>query len=273
MTQWNADPAHDPKQLLLSMRFQPSDIKSKAETIYRKLIEESPRIEEGNFTAFSAADLDHMFRLYNGVFFNGLFDRLLRAEMDSELTFEVSRRMTRAGGKTTWGRKPILDGRAVRTVTYYRISVSAPLLWQTFADAARPASVGGIVCNDRLEALQRIMEHEIIHLLEILVWRKSSCAASNFQTLVANFFGHTVRDHRLITLQEVACEKFGIHVGTRVRFAFKRRVLEGIVNRISKRATVLVEDPAGRPFSNGKTYETYYIPLDLLEIVDAARAT
>jgi len=39
---------------------------------------------------------------------------------------------------------------------------------------------------------------------------------------------------------------------------------EGTVNRITKRATVLVEDPEGEPYSDGKRYRKYLVPLQLL---------
>jgi len=39
----------------------------------------------------------------------------------------------------------------------------------------------------------------------------------------------------------------------------------GIVNRITRRATVLVENPGGRLFSNGKKYMKDYVPIHVLE--------
>jgi hypothetical protein len=48
----------------------------------------------------------------------------------------------------------------------YEIAVSTLLLFQTFREPGRPVVVGGLVCRDRLDALQRIMEHELLHLAE-----------------------------------------------------------------------------------------------------------
>jgi hypothetical protein len=56
----------------------------------------------------------------------------------------------------------------------------------------------------------------------------------------------------------------GIRTGTRVRFLFEGRGVEGRVNRITSRATVLVEDAEGQLFSDGRRYKTYYVPLPLL---------
>ena len=39
----------------------------------------------------------------------------------------------------------------------------------------------------------------------------------------------------------------------------------GVVNRVNKRATVLVEDAKGMPYSNGKRYSKFYVPVQMLE--------
>ena len=50
----------------------------------------------------------------------------------------------------------------------YEITISATLLFNTFQDVDRPVTVGGLVCRDRVEAFQRIFEHELLHLAEFL---------------------------------------------------------------------------------------------------------
>jgi predicted NAD-dependent protein-ADP-ribosyltransferase YbiA (DUF1768 family) len=53
----------------------------------------------------------------------------------------------------------------------------------------------------------------------------------------------------------------------RVRFSLEGRMQEGRTNRIAQRATVLVEDSAGRAYSDGRHYAKFYVPLELLEPV------
>jgi len=53
-----------------------------------------------------------------------------------------------------------------------------------------------------------------------------------------------------------------------VRFRFDGVERTGVVNRISKRATVLVEDGNGVPYSNGKRYAKFYVPVQILEAVE-----
>jgi hypothetical protein len=98
----------------------------------------------------------------------------------------------------------------------------------------------------------------------MLSWDDSSCKAPRFQTIARRFFGHTDHRHQLITPRERAMVKFGVRPGRRVRFRFNGRELAGIVNRITRRATVLVEDPKGEPFSDGRRYLTYYVPPEML---------
>jgi len=149
----------------------------------------------------------------------------------------------------------------------YEISVSGTLLFQTFCGEERTITVSGLVCHNRLQALQRVMEHEIVHLIEMLVWTKSSCAAARFQTIASQFFRHTQHTHELITPREKAWTQFGIRAGDHVRFRFDGRHYTGIVNRITKRATVLVEDPTGQCYSDGKHYTKFYVPVRMLERV------
>ena len=79
---------------------------------------------------------------------------------------------------------------------------------------------------------------------------------------------HRDHTHSLVTRRERAAEA-GIRIGSRVSFIFEGQELTGRVNRITKRATVLVPDPEGSPFSDGSRYKTYYVPLVHLKISDS----
>jgi hypothetical protein len=112
------------------------------------------------------------------------------------------------------------------------------------------------------------MEHEIVHLIEMLLWGKSSCSQPRFQAITWRFFGHTQNKHNLITPKEKALVKFGIRPGVKVRFRFDGIEHTGVVNRVSKRATVLVEDHKGRRYTDGKHYNKFYVPVQMLEAVE-----
>jgi hypothetical protein len=165
--------------------------------------------------------------------------------------------MTHAGGKTA-------RYRARNGEKSYEIAIASSMLFDGFRQTDRLITVCGLECRDRLEALQRIFEHELVHLAELLCWGDSDCTAARFQDIAARLFLHRAHTHNLITRRERAAAS-GIRVGSRVIFAFEGRRLTGRVNRITKRATVLVEDPEGVKYSDGLRYKVYYVPIAWLE--------
>ncbi len=240
------------------------EIVVRTKAIYDEMLRDSPNIREGHITVISGLDLEKLCELYDERFFGGALREVVNGEGKPKLSFRISQRMTSAGGKTT--RHLIKHSESEpRAEVQYEIAIASTLLFQTFSDVERTISVNGIVCHDRLEALQRIFEHELVHLLEWLLWGKTSCKAENFRIIARNFFGHTEVTHRLVTQRERAREIFGIRVRDRVAFEYEGERFEGRVNRITKRATVLVPNDEGSRYSDGGRYDKYYIPLALLE--------
>lgn len=217
----------------------------------------SPYLTDPNFTRFHADDVQLLYELYDEYYFEGTLRSCLNHK---QITFRLSPRMTRAGGKTTrWG------DRLHRTPARYEIAISSTLLFESFQDPERGITVTGLECDNRLDALMRIMEHEIVHLTELLVWTDSNCSLGRFQDIANRTFGHLDHRHDLITPSEVAVTQFGIRPGVKVRFDYGGNMIEGVVNRITKRATVLVVDANGVRYSDGKRYIKYYIPVQDLE--------
>ena len=220
------------------------------------VIRKSKTLKNRNFELIGTRDLSFMAELYDEFFLDSTCLRLARKD---GLTFRWSRRMTSAGGKTTrtvWPPTRRSPGKK-----HYEIALSSSLLFQTFRDVDRPVRVCGRLCVDRMEAMQRILEHEMIHLIEMLVWIDSNCAAAQFQGIAGRMFGHTEHRHELITQRERAVEQFNIRLGMKVQFLFEGKPYHGVVNRITRRATVLVEDPKGILFSDGRRYRKFYVPL------------
>lgn len=212
-----------------------------------------------NFSSVTGRDLQTMARLYDHSFFDG---HLLPVASHFGMQFRWSKRMTSAGGKTV--RTTHTDRKSGIQKSQYEIVLSATLLFQTFSDLRRPIRVTGMLCTNRLQAMQRIMEHELIHLSEMLVWSDSCCAAPRFQSIAGRLFGHTEHKHDLITQQERAERKFNIRVGTRVRFTHEGVERIGTVNRITRRATILVPDETGQLYDDGRRYKKFYVPISHL---------
>ena len=237
-------------------------IRKRTGSVGRHLLRTSPHIREPNFTAIHPADLSFLFAAYDAQFLGGMCGRLLGP---NGVTFRLSSRMTRAGGKTTRFRGP--DG-AVR----YEVAVATSILFDGFVAGDPDVTVCGLPCHNRLDALQRLFEHEVVHLAEWLCWDESHCSGSRFQSIANRLFLHRAHTHQLITRTERAAS-LGITVGARVTFRYHGQRLEGLVNRVTKRATVLVEDPEGERWSDGRRYVRYYVPLAELSLVDAAGDT
>ena len=241
----------------LSIRHAPEVVHARTADIARAAMADSHFLRSPNFTVIAPADLSRMFDLYDRSFFDGFLRHTVGEKARGRLSFRLAPRMTRAGGKTF--RIGFKHDRR------YEIAISTRLLFLNFdADASRPASVCGVPCPDRLSALQRIMEHEMLHLLEFLVWEKSSCSAKRFKSMARDVFAHGASTHDLVTPAERTREKFDVRVGDAVTFEFQGRPLAGVVNRVNRRATVLVESPRGARYTNGKRYEKFYVPPAML---------
>ncbi len=143
------------------------------QTIGRRVLATSKAMETRNFHRVAKQDLESMAEAYDQQFFSGLCLPLARSY---GLSFRLSSRMTRAGGKTT---RTIFRGtRSKPSRTHYEIALSTSLLFQSFRKPGDSIRVCGHECHDRLTAMQRIVEHEMVHLCEMLAWIQSDCSES-----------------------------------------------------------------------------------------------
>jgi hypothetical protein len=237
--------------------FSDAQIVSWQREIHRQTLSLSRSIDRPNFTKVGRDDVARMIRMYDDRFFGG---KIIPAASAEGLTFGLSSRMTRVAGKlVTHYPEGHHHGRRK-----FELVLSSTLLFQTFEDVDRPVEVTGRPCQDRLEAMQRVAEHELVHLVEMLIWNDGSCSQARFQSIAQRYFGHTDYQHDLITQRERAARKFNIRVGDRVRFSHDGRYLFGRVNRITRRATVLVPNGKGERFTDGQRYLRFYVPLEQL---------
>ena len=237
-------------RILLTGDPGPGKIRRWTRGIGHRLLRASHYVSEPNFKCLHADDLSFLFAAYDARFLDGLCGKLLAPR---RLSFRLSDRMTRAGGKTTRHRLP-------DDTTHFEIAVATSVLFDGFRTGDPKVTVGGLPCHDRLGALQRLFEHELVHLAEWLCWDESHCNRERFQGVAARLFGHRAHTHELVT-RSARAAKLGVGIGTLVRFRYQGRRLQGRVNRITKRATVLVGDPKGELWSDGHRYVRYYVPL------------
>jgi hypothetical protein len=249
---------------LFALLYSPEEVEVRGRRIHEAMRAESPHVRESDFTVIGTDDLDRLFVWYDREFFRGRLAEMLVEDRAYPVLFRLSRRLVRAAGQTIRQVRRVPNSVKPAVKVEYEITVSATLLYSTFKDVERTVTVGGRVCRDRLEALQRIFEHELLHLAEFLGWGRSNCRADNFHALSRRIFAHEGAFHDLITPREQAQVVFDIHVGDHVSFEIDGVPHSGRVNRITRRATVLVENPRGMLYSDGKRYIRFYIPLHLL---------
>ncbi len=240
--------------------FEREEIDRLQQEIFDQTLLLSRTIDRPNFSRLSREDLMRMIRMYDERFFNG---KVLPAAQSEGMNFSISSRMTKVAGKLV---THYPDGnRGGRR--QFELVLSSTLLFQTFEDADQQVEVTGRRCRNRLEAMQRVAEHELIHLVEMLIWNDGNCNEVRFQSIAKRYFAHTDYRHALITQRERALIKFNIRVGDIVRFAHDGKVISGRVNRITRRATILVASSKGQVFSDGERYIRYYVPLEKLQKV------
>jgi hypothetical protein len=247
-----------------------AEIHQRQKRIHGEVLELSRSMESPNFKRLDADDLRRMTMLYDREFFDS---RLLETIGRERMKFGLSSRMTRIAGKLVTQYPDRQSKRAsglARTspqdARQFELVLSSTLLFQAFDDVDRPITVTGLRCTNRLEAMQRVCEHELVHLLEMFFWNDSSCSQCRFQDIAGRFFGHTEHSHDLITQRERAARNFGVRVGAYVRFRHDGKWIKGWVNRITRRATVLVEDSRGKQFTDGKCYVRFYVPVEQLRL-------
>jgi hypothetical protein len=257
-------PGRERQAKLAALLFSAAEVARRSRRIYETMLDQSPQIRVANFTVIGTDDLERLFGLYDREFFRGLLGEMLLEDRAHPMSFRLSRRLTRAAGQTMRQVRRVPVAGTMTERVDYEISVSTTLLFSTFQNVEREVIVGGLVCRSRLESLQRIFEHELLHLAEFLGWGRSNCRADNYHALSRRIFAHEGAFHDLVTPREQAIVAFGIRVGDRVSFEIDGAHHVGRVNRITRRATVLVEDPRGQVYSDGKRYLTFYVPLPLL---------
>ncbi len=254
----------DPRRLkqladeVLSQTFDSSQIDRWQSEIHSQTVQLSRSIDKPNFSRVGRDDLVRMIRMYDDRFFGGRVLPMAKAE---GLSFGLSSRMTKVAGKLVTN-YPNGDYNGRRQ---FELILSSSLLFQTFEESDRSVEVTGRPCRDRLEAMQRVAEHEFVHLIEMLIWNAGTCSQSRFQSIAKRYFKHTDYRHDLITQRERALMKFNIRVGDTVQFLHDGHTLTGRVNRITRRATILVQSRKGELFSDGTRYQRYYVPLDKLQ--------
>lgn len=246
---------------MLKIKRTPIEMESKREKVIEQLFQKSAVIKSLQMTSISTEDLRLLFELYDLYFFENWF----RNHYAGKIKFSLSRKMTKSAGKTLCPGN-ISKIKPENLVLEIRIGVDFFLY---YGQLGKSNTVCGVRTTSSLEALLLVFEHELCHVIEFLLFGKSSCKGTRFKTIAANMFGHSESYHRLPTNRQIASKVFGLRIGDSVSFKHNERQLTGLLYNVNKRAVVLVPDRSGiLTDRQGKRYSKYYVPLKLLKSIE-----
>ncbi|MEN6313496.1 MAG: hypothetical protein ABFD25_04515 [Clostridiaceae bacterium] len=243
---------------MLKIKRTSAEIESRRAKITEQLFLKSSDINSPQLSSISTEDLRLLFELYDESFFRNWF----RDHYIGKMKFSLSRKMTNSAGKTLCP-KNISKIKPENLVVEIRIGVD---FFLCYGQLGKSNTVCGIRTTNSLGALLLVFEHELCHVIEFLLFGKSSCKGVRFKTIAANMFGHSESYHKMPTNKQIASKVFGFRIGDAVSFRYKERRLTGRLYNVNKRAVVLVPDRNGMLADRqGKRYSKYYVPLTLLE--------
>lgn len=238
---------------LLNFKNSKDVIMSKRQYIKEKLIEKSLHIDKENFSEINNSDLEILFGLYNSIFLSNIIDE------KEQISVKFSKRLKSSGG--------ITKAYETKNGNYYRfdISINISMIFR-YSYEGENREACGIKIKSSLDALLIIFEHELCHVLEFLCYKSSNCKKDRFKKMANNIFGHNGSTHGLLTISEKLKKEYGFIVGDLVSFEYEGQMLTGQIHRITKRATVFVENENGIFINsnNKKRYNKYLIPLSFL---------
>jgi hypothetical protein len=243
---------------LAALKYSPKQITGMREEVRRAFMAKSERVKCGQITCMADSDLRLLYEIYDYVFLEDYF----KTTFTGVLTFSLSTRMSKSAGK-------IISPRNLRALPpgqeHYEVRMGIKLFFQYYG-LSREKTVNGIRTKDALEAFQIVFEHELCHLIELHLYRQSSCHQNRFKTIARNLFGHTESYHRLPTAAEIAGDRYDLAPGDQVSFNHEGEILQGVIQRINQRATVMVRDKKGQYRDRqGHRYTKWYVPLPMLK--------
>jgi len=239
---------------ILNIEYNNKQIKELRVKIENSLISNSKTIKNNKLEQISTNDLYLLFDLYDKYVFNNFFAN----NFNEPLNFSLSKKMTRAAGKT------IVTSRQGSSPSY-EIRMGINFFFQYYLTDSEK-KVSGIITTSPLEAFLIVFEHEICHLIEFYKFGNSSCKKNAFKNMAYKLFKHTDVYHALPTNSNIAGKVYNLHLGDLVEFEYNSKTLQGTISNITKRATVMVKDNKGLYRDNkGYRYAKFYIPLTLLK--------
>ncbi len=242
---------------MLNIKYYFITISEKRIQIKNALFEKSTNIKTENFDKISDKDLYILFELYDEIFLKKWF----KQNFEGKIKLILSRQLKSAAGNTRT-KKNIAQIQNEDLEFEVKISLNHLV---NFDKINRCKYVGGIEVFSKLDSMMLVFEHELCHVIEFIIFKKSSCKKKPFKELIYNLFGQTESTHKLVSANEINVREFGLRLGDKVKFQYNDKCINGFIQRINKRATVMSLDKQGSYIDKlGKTYKKFYVPLESL---------
>jgi hypothetical protein len=189
--------------------------------------------------------LNFLLAAYDAAFFGGFL-----ARNAGQLRITGSTRLVRAAGKCIVTKPP-------RESPRIEVRMGVDFLLRL---GEGPFEVNGQRVATGLEAFLSVLEHELCHAADFLLYGGRLLHGPAFRGLATGLFGHTRCIHALPTRASEAAAR-GCGVGHWVRFEYQGRTLRGVVSRVGKTATVMVPSSKGAwTGADGRRYGKYAVP-------------
>lgn len=193
-------------------------------------------IRYGEYPTLSEAMMKEMYEFYDANFFYGLLSKQVG---NRAVTYKISNKATKSAGSLRMG-DPV------------RITLSQPIFRDVVGNVDN-LSVNGLSVSNRMDAIMRVMEHELVHLaLSSSDTDKHAVEGHGtlFKAIVKGLFGHTETTHQLISKipSSVEClAKELLRVGDVVSYRSKAGdIVTGKVIKLNPvRAQLLLEGGVG----------------------------
>lgn len=210
---------------------------------------------ENDINSFiTSENINVLIKLYDIYF----LDNYINNNLERKVKVSLSNRMTSSAGKTIFKRCGEVLSCEIR-VSIYLLSL--------IDKKKNSVKICGIETSDVLEALMLILEHELCHIIEFLLYGNSNCKAKRFKIMAWKFFRHIKSYHEILSYNKKTsnCKSLNIKKGDTIRFIHKKIEYIGIVVNINKRYTVMVESINGiYEDKYGVKYNKWYVPIDLI---------
>lgn len=232
---------------------KPEEIEKKRKVVTNLLLEST--FDKKNFTTLSNKQLEDMFKIYDKIFFDGQLRRKLKSE-GSSLEFQVS---ASKGHSVAGSCRMIPSGK----VCDFVIKISKHMFLEKFRSENETLRANGLLCTNRLECLQIVFEHELVHMImglwkvqeqAIQLGRKKSWYGGHgfvFKCLVKERFGQTDIRHNLSSGDiSTYLSRDETNLGQTVSFEYQGQTIHGTITKKNPRSA-LVEVPPNKRFRIG----------------------